>query len=214
MPTRRAPPASRAPIRTPPRPQRRLRNCLAGCLLGLCLAASLLPCSCATRYKPLAHRYGSTVCQVGNDLYEVSFFGNGNCSYERALDFAMLRAAELASSRQARSFSVLDVVNLSSARPYQTPTYFYDTASPYPAGSNQSMVGGAGLDHLGEWNYRVTEWSRKQVYYQPAVRLKVKLLPDPPGAHYPYEPAKEIERLKRKYKLNRTSTSAAAQSAS
>ena len=29
----------------------------------------------------------------------------------------------------------------------------------------------------------------------------MKLLPDPPGSYYPYEPAKESERLKRKYDL-------------
>jgi hypothetical protein len=43
------------------------------------------------------------------------------------------------------------------------------------------------------------EPAERRIYYRPGVKLKAKLLPDPPGSYYPYDPAKESERLKRKY---------------
>jgi hypothetical protein len=43
------------------------------------------------------------------------------------------------------------------------------------------------------------EPAQERAYYRPGVKLKVKLLPDFPGSYYPYDPAKESERLKRKY---------------
>jgi hypothetical protein len=177
------------------------RGFLPRLFLGACLIASLFVSSCATPYQPLDHRYGYSEQPVGNDVYEVSFLGNGHCSDERALDFAMLRAAEIAISRQAKSFTLLDVVNLSSARPYQTPTRFYRTGSPFLSTGGQTTPPPLGLlSELGG-SYLLAEPAEKGVYYRPGVKLKVKLLLDPPGSYYPYDPARESERLKRKYRI-------------
>jgi hypothetical protein len=81
----------------------------------------------------LKHQSGYDEQQVGKDEYDVSFLGNGSSSYERALDFALLRAAEISLKQQAKSFIVLDVVNLSSARKYRTGNQFFWTTSPYLA---------------------------------------------------------------------------------
>ena len=134
-------------------------------------------------------------------MYEVSFLGNGHSSYERVFDFAMLRTAELALGRQAKSFTLLDLVNLSSVRTYQTPTRFYWTASPYLSAGGQNILPAAGLFDGAEWSYLMMEPAQERIYYRPGVKLKAKLLPDPPGSYYPYNPAKESERLKRKYRI-------------
>jgi hypothetical protein len=168
-------------------------------VFGACLIASLFVSSCATPYQASDHRYGYSEQQVAKDVYEVSFLGNGHCSYERAFDFAMLRAAELALSRQAKSFTFLDAVNLSSACAYQTPTRFYPTAAPALTAGGQSILPAAGLFDGPQWSYLMMEPAQERIYYRPGVKLKVKLLPDPPGSYYPYDPAKESERLKRKY---------------
>jgi hypothetical protein len=170
-------------------------------VFGASLVASLLVSSCATPYQPLDHRYGYSEQQVGNDVFEVSFLGNGHSSYERVLDFAMLRAADIALSRQAKSFTLLDLVNLSSVRTYQTPTLFDWTASPYLGPGGQYLLPAAGLADWTERSYLVMEPAQERTYYRPGVKLKVKLLPDPPGSYYPYDPAKESERLKRKYRI-------------
>jgi hypothetical protein len=177
------------------------RGCSSYLVLGLGLAASLLACSCATPYKPLDHRYGYSEEPIGNAVYEVTFLGNANSSYERALDFAMLRAAEIALSRQARSFTLLDVVNLSSARRYLTSSYTYWTASPYldPGDPTALLIAGP-MDWM-DWSYLVLEPAQERVYYRPGVKLKVQLLSDSPGSYYPYDPAKESERLRGKYNI-------------
>jgi hypothetical protein len=134
-------------------------------------------------------------------VYEVTFLGNGDSSYERVSDFAMLRAAEIALSRQTKSFTLLDVVNLSSARPYLTAPHFYwTTASELNAGSQHILPAAGPFDGPG-WSYLVMEPGQERTYYRPGVKLKVKLLPDPPGSYYPYDPVKESERLKRKYRI-------------
>jgi hypothetical protein len=170
-------------------------------VFGACLLMSLLLCSCASPYKPLDHRYGYSEQLVTNDVYEVSFLGNGNSSYERIFDFAMLRAAEIALSRQAKSFTLLDVVNLSSVRIYRTPTLFYWTAASNLGPGGQNILPAAGLADWTERSYLVMEPTQERTYYRPGVKLKVKLLPDPPGSYYPYDPAKESDWLKRKYRI-------------
>jgi hypothetical protein len=161
-------------------------------ICGSCLAASLLFSSCATPYRPLNDRYGYSEKQVAIDVYEVSFLGNGSTSHERVLDFAMLRAAEIALSCQAKSFTLLDVANLSSVRPYQTVPRFYWTTYPNPGAMGQTT-----FPTLGP----LMEPAEERVYYRPGVKLKVKLLLDPPGSYYPYDPAKERERLMLKYRI-------------
>ncbi len=173
---------------------------------GACLAAGLLLCSCATPYKPLDHRYGYSERQVTNDVYEVSFLGNGNTPYDSAFDFALLRAAELALKRHAKSFILLDLVSLSSARTYQTPPRFYWTAAPNLSAGGQPIVPAATLIGGVDWRYLLMEPGQQRIFYRPGVRLKVKLLRDPPGSYYPYDPVKVSERLTRKYGIRRLET--------
>ncbi len=168
---------------------------------GSSLATSLLLCSCATPYKPLDHRYGYSEQHITNDVYEVSFLGNGSTSYEKAVDFAMLRAAEIALNRQAKSFSLLDVVNLSLARPFLTPPQFYWTTAAGLNAAGQDSPPVAALLDWTERSYLVREAGQERTYYRPGVKLKVKLLSDPPGTYYPYDPVQVIDRLKRKYQI-------------
>jgi len=175
-------------------------------VLGSYLVASLFVSSCATPYKPLDHRYGYSEQQITNDVYEVSFLGNGSSSYERVLDFAMLRTAEIALNRQAKSFALLDLVNLSSVRTYQTPSRVYWTVSPYPSDAGQTILPAGGPTGRTEWRYLAMEPAEQRKYYRPGVKLKVQLLPNPPRNYYPYDPAKESERLKRKYRIKPVNT--------
>jgi hypothetical protein len=178
--------------------ERRLASLL---VFGSCLAASLLLCSCATPYQPLRHRYGYADRHVTNGVYEVSFLGNASTSYERASDFALLRAAEIALKHHAKSFILLDVVNLGSAHPYLTPPLFYWTTAAGLDAAGQNPPSVAALLDWTEGSYLVMEPAQERTYYRPGVGLKVKLLPDPPGAYYPDDPAQVIQRLERKYRI-------------
>ena len=170
-------------------------------VVGLGLGLCLLLCACATPYKPLEHRYGYSDHQVANGVYEVSFLGNGNTSYEKALDFALLRAAEIALNHHAKSFILLDLANLSFARTYLAAPLFYQTSAAGLVGYGQNPPAVAGLLDWTERGYLVEQPAHEQTYYRPGVRLKMKLLADPPGKHYPYDPARIVAQLKRKYRI-------------
>lgn len=51
---------------------------------------------CATSYQPKSFSGGYSEIRLREDLFEVSFQGNGSTSRERAADFALLRSAEVA----------------------------------------------------------------------------------------------------------------------
>lgn len=50
---------------------------------------------CATKYKPTGFSGGYSETQLGENVFNVSFRGNGYTSRERASDFTLLRSAEL-----------------------------------------------------------------------------------------------------------------------
>jgi len=166
-----------------------------------CLVASLFASSCATPYKPSEDHYGYSEQQVDKEEYEVTFMGNGNTSYERAFDFALLRAAEIALEREAKSFIVSDVVNLSSVRAYTSPTRYFQTASPYLSTGGQTVPSAPEFVNGTERTYTMVAPAEERIYYRPGVQLKIKLLPDAAGAFYPYDPVKLSERLKHKYRI-------------
>ncbi len=170
-------------------------------IAGGCLVACLLLCSCATRYRPGKGHYGYSEARVGKDEYDVSFLGNKNTSYERAQDFALLRAAELALQQQAKSFHVVDVVNLSSARRYTTPSQYYQTASPFlSTGGRVPPFTPEFRSGLGE-SYIMEIPPQERIFYKPGVRLRVSFSDQPPKAGG-YDPATLVDRLKKKYRLN------------
>lgn len=163
------------------------------------IIAALLLCSCATPYRPLKHHSGYTERQAGPNEYEVSFSGNANSSWDRVLDFAMLRAAEIALGRQAKIFILLDLVNLSSARRYQVPSQYFWSASPYLSGAQ--VVPTAPEFAAGERAYRMMTPSEERIFYQPAVRLRILLPPGSAAGHVPYDAAEVKARIKRRYGL-------------
>jgi hypothetical protein len=167
-------------------------------VLWCCLFATLLFCSCATPYQPLGDRYGYSEQQISNSVYEVSFRANGHSSYQRALDFAMLRAAEIALSHDAKSFAILDVANLSSARPYHSPTHPYWTTALFMSPADQSILPPAGPVTWTFPSYQVIDFPETRIYYRPGAKLYIKLLAEPPG-NSRYDPMNEVERLRRKY---------------
>jgi hypothetical protein len=178
-----------------------LRGFVSRWVLGAFLFTSVLFCSCATPYKPLDHHYGYSERQVSNNVYEVSFVANGNSSYERASNFAMLRAAEIALSRKANSFAILDVVNLSSARTYRTQSHPYRTFFLYMSPADQTILPPAGPVSWTSPSYQVMDFPETRIYYRPGVKLKIRLLPNRPGSYATYDPAKEVQRIRTKYGL-------------
>ena len=68
--------------------------------------ASLAVFACATPYQPRAIRGGYSDMQVGDNVFRVSFEGNGYLSAQTASDYALLRSAELTLEKGFRYFVI------------------------------------------------------------------------------------------------------------
>lgn len=61
-----------------------------------CIAAVIATFACATPYQPHGMSGGYSETQLGENVFRVSFEGNGYTSAVRTADFALLRSAEVA----------------------------------------------------------------------------------------------------------------------
>lgn len=89
--------------------------------LDLLFAVAILT-GCATAYKPRGFSGGYSETQLGENVFQVAFNGNGFTSRERAADFALLRSAELALEHGFPFFAVVNGENSTSRSSYTTPT--------------------------------------------------------------------------------------------
>ena len=85
-------------------------------LLVLALAA------CATPYQPRGLLGGYAETQLGENIFRVSFTGNGDTSVERAEDFALLRSAEVALEHGFTHFVVIAEKDQSQYVTHREPT--------------------------------------------------------------------------------------------
>jgi hypothetical protein len=103
-------------------------------LLPFLLVSALLA-GCATAYQRDGFSGGYTETQLGENIFQVSFRGNGYTRGERASDFALLRSAEVTSENGFRYFIVVESGKDSSLSTYTTPTQSYTTGSAYGYGN-------------------------------------------------------------------------------
>lgn len=91
---------------------------------------------CATEYQPNGFTGGFSETQLGENVFRVSFRGNGHTSTERAADFSMLRAAEITLENGFKYFIVVDSKDDASLSTFTTPTTSQTTASAYGVGNH------------------------------------------------------------------------------
>ena len=90
---------------------------------------------CATAYQRQSFTGGYSDTQLGENIFQVSFRGNGYTSRERVSDFSLLRSAELALEKGFRYFIIVDSEKYSKTGTYTTPTQSYTTGSAYGYGN-------------------------------------------------------------------------------
>jgi hypothetical protein len=95
-------------------------------ILGLFI---LLLSACATPYNPQGLMGGFSEMQLDENVFRVSFRGNGFTSPERAAEFCLLRAAELARNNGYSYFVIIDSQSYSKYSTYTTPTTTTTTTS-------------------------------------------------------------------------------------
>ncbi len=114
----------------------------------------LLP-ACATPYQRSGFGGGFSETQLGENIFRVSFRGNGYTRSERAVDFTLLRSAELTKGNGFRYFIVVDSQSSNSYSTYTTPTQSYTTGSVY--GSGNYAYGSATTTTYGGQTYLISK---------------------------------------------------------
>jgi hypothetical protein len=102
-------------------------------VLSVVLAVSTIA-ACATPYQPKGFSGGYSETRLAEDLFQVSFIGNGKTSKERVNDFSLLRSAELALQNGFRYFVIVRSETGSTVSSYTTPSYSHTTGSAYQSG--------------------------------------------------------------------------------
>jgi hypothetical protein len=92
-------------------------------------AICLLLIGCATPYQSTGFTGGYEDIQLSENIFKISFHGNGYTSRQRAEDFCLLRSAEVAKSNGYTYFVIIEDNNYSEQSSYTTPTTSYGEAS-------------------------------------------------------------------------------------
>ncbi len=87
--------------------------------------------SCATAYQREGSTGGYTETQLDENVFKVSFKGNGFTARDKAADFVLLRSAEVTLENGYNYFIIIDAKEFSKNSTYTEPTTTYGTATAY-----------------------------------------------------------------------------------
>lgn len=110
---------------------------------------------CATSYQSRGFTGGYSETRLGENIFQVSFRGNGYTGSERASDFSLLRSAELALENGFRYFIIVESKKRSNTVARTTPTTSYTTGSAYVSG--RYAYGNATTTTYGGQTYLITK---------------------------------------------------------
>jgi len=90
---------------------------------------------CATSYQQTGFTGGYSETQLDENVFNISFRGNGYTGRERVADFTLLRSAELTLENGFQYFAIIDANSYTSNSTYATPTTSHTTGSAYGSGN-------------------------------------------------------------------------------
>lgn len=96
---------------------------------------------CATPYKSNGIMGGFSETQLSENVFKVSFRGNGYTSMERAEDFVLFRCAELSKQNGYNYFVIVDEKSYDKISQFQTPAYSTTSGTFSPSGNSVSYSG-------------------------------------------------------------------------
>jgi len=89
--------------------------------LYVSLAIAALLAGCATAYQPQGATGGFSSSQLDENVFQVSFKGNGYTDRDKANDYALLRSAEIALEKGYSYFIIVDAQQYSKNSSFTTP---------------------------------------------------------------------------------------------
>jgi len=158
------------------------------------IAAVIFISGCATSYHSTGFTGGYSETQLAPDVFRIHFAGNGYTSGERAQDFAMLRAADLALQHGFKYFAIIDESSSTAVSSFTTPGSATTTGSAY-------VSGGYG-NYYGSYSDQTT-YTPPQTYYvfKPRAGLLIRCFTDKPEAIYTFDAVFLQQSLKQKYHI-------------
>ena len=147
--------------------------------------------ACATPYQHTSFRGGYSETQLAPDVFRVYFRGNGYTSMERAQDFTLLRAAEVA---QQSGYSYFAVVDKSSSTDVSTYT---TQGQSHSSGSGQ--ISGNTMTYSGNTTYYPGE---TYIVHKPRTGLMIKCFNEKPEGIFTFDAGFLERSLKQKYGLD------------
>ncbi len=114
---------------------------------------SIFLTGCVTPYQSSGWRGGYSHLQLDRNLFRVSFSGNGFTSMSRAIDFNLLRSAEITLRMGYKYFQIVKSYSGHSYSSYRTParaqTSFYgNSASTTITGGNTYYISKPSTSHI------------------------------------------------------------------
>ena len=94
----------------------------------------LILSGCATAYQPTGFSGGFSEIQLADNVWQVSFEGNGYTKDKRARDLALLRSADLTLQQGYTHFLIADSANSHELSTFTMPATSYTTGSIYGSG--------------------------------------------------------------------------------
>ena len=154
------------------------------------LFAVLLIQGCATTYKSSGNMGGYKDVQLDENVFKVTFNGNGYTSFERAADFVLLRCAELALNNGYSYFVIVDSNSYSENSTYTTPTQTRTTGSAVKIGDY--VVGSAQSTTYGGQTYNISK---------PSTTNTIICFKGKPTSGFSYNAQFIFKAISQKYKL-------------
>jgi len=78
--------------------------------------------ACATTYQPKGLMGGYSEIQLGENIFKISFHGNGYTSAERAVDLCLLRSADVTLNAGFKYFVIVESGQTAKVGAFTTPT--------------------------------------------------------------------------------------------
>ena len=157
---------------------------------------------CATAYQAEGLSGGFSEAQLDENVFQVTFKGNGYTARDRANDFALLRSAEIALDKGYKYFVIVDAQQYSKNSSYTTPTVATTNVNANSYGSAYGY--GNTMNYSGNtYGTATTTYSGGQTFHisKPGTTNIIACFKDKPEG-FSYNAEFLVKSLKEKYKLN------------
>lgn len=157
--------------------------------------------SCATPYQPHGLAGGFSSTQLSENVFRVSFTGNGYTNAMKATDYTLLRSAELSAMNGFDYFTVVNENNTTSRSSYTTPVTANTNLTTNTYG-NVSAYGNTARYNSNSYGTATTTYSGGQTYNiaKPSSSNTIVCYKDKPNGFH-YNAAFLINSLKTKYNI-------------